>query len=271
MRTLSALALFTYLLPLLSLPAFAKTVPAAGSGAARSGTGSAGGGFEGRIAMKLSLEQGQGDMVFSVAPQGTRVDMKMNLAGFPQALNLAILLKSDQLGKAYMVNEAQKSYSEIDLAEASRLALKQDSLSQYTVKVLGKTPLLGYSTQEVLLTRKGESTRLWVAKDIDVYQTFKRLQSINPQMGGDPALFQALEKAGVTGFPLRTVVIRDGDKVELAATSVQKKKMNASLFEIPAGFTKSEGFPGMPGGEGGPTPEQIEKIKKALEESNRAK
>jgi hypothetical protein len=47
-------------------------------------------------------------------------------------------------------------------------------------------------------------------------------------------------------FPLRVSVIENGaPRTLMEATSIERKSLDASLFEIPAGFTETR-MPGMP-------------------------
>ncbi len=72
--------------------------------------------------------------------------------------------------------------------------------------------------------------------------------------GGEEALLKALKEAGADGMPLKSIATTaDGTKVTMEVVKVNKKSLPASTFEIPAGYTKSEGgLMGMMGGMSGP-------------------
>ncbi len=224
--------------------------------------------FEGNLDIKLSMEAGGGDLKLQVSKPGTRIDMTINAHPLPQPIRMTLLMRADQPSKAYMLNDQQKTFSEINLEEAAKMSSSEPG-KPYTVKVGAKEKILGYNATHVTLTRPNEKVEMWITKDLDVYKVFKQLQSVNPQMGGEAELFQALEKAGLQGFPLKSQIVREGETVTMETRKVEKKALPASLFEIPKDYKKAA-VPGFPGAQGQqPTPEQLEEMRRMIEDAMR--
>jgi len=136
------------------------------------------------------------------------------------------------------------------------------------VKVLGQEKILGFACSHVTLTRDKELIDAWITKDMpDVYAVLKRLQEANPEIG-EAALFKALEETGNAGLPMRCIVVKDGQRVTTEVRKVERKTLPASLFAIPKDYTRTEG-----GGAGGlqPTQEQVEEMKKVLQDAMEGK
>ena len=78
-------------------------------------------------------------------------------------------------------------------------------------------------------------------------------------------MMKALQDAGADGFFVK-MVTREKGKAEplttMELTKAEKKSLPASLFEVPAGYTKQEG---MMGAAGAMSPEAAEQMKKAME------
>ena len=167
----------------------------------------------------------------------------------------------------YHIDDANKTYTEIDLAKMREMAGQQPDTGKYTVEKLGQETILGYKTQHVLVKEqnpgngKGMTTEMWTAKDLLDYATFSKMQARPGKRGGEEALAKALKDAGADGLPLKSIsTTADGTKVTMEVVKVDKKSLPASTFEIPAGYTKSEGgMMGMMGGMSGPQADEARK------------
>ena len=110
------------------------------------------------------------------------------------------------------------------------------------------------------------TTEMWAAKDLLDYATFSKMQVRQGKGAGEEAMVKALKDAGADGLPLKYIMTTgDGSKVTMEVVKVDKKSLPASTFEIPAGYTKSEGgIMGMMGGMSGP---QADEAKKRMDEA----
>ena len=183
------------------------------------------------------------------------------------AMKMVMLVRSDTPDMMYRINDAARTYSEVDLAEAREMAGPSQGNEKYTVKKLGEAKILGRDTQHVLVTGTNTTTELWTAKDFVDYATFSRLQTRpGVRAGAAEALNKALKDAGADGMPLKSITTgADGAKMTMEVVKAEKQTLPASTFEIPAGYTKSAGgMMDMMGGMSGP---QADEAKKRMDEA----
>ncbi len=222
--------------------------------------------FQGIIDMDLSLATGKGRLNMKVGATGTRIDMNLEVKPLPQPIKLAIVLKNDDMKTLYMISDVMKSYSEFDIGD--KMQAPADGGPPYVIKVMGTEKRLGYNTSVVELTRTGEHIKLWVSKEIGIYSIFKKLQAANPQLGGQAEIFSTLEKSGHAGFPLKSIITRDGETVTMEVKKVEKKPISVAEVSVPVGYSKSE-LPAAAAGGAMPkiSPEQMEQMKKMLQDA----
>jgi len=238
--------------------------------------GPAFGQFEGVLEMKMTMGGadgeggGGGTMNVAVSKAGTRSEMNMQMGAM--AMKMVMLQKNDTPDTVYRINDANKTYTEIDLAKMQGMANQQKDAKKYTVEKLGQETILGYKTQHVLVKEestgsgKGTITEMWSAKDLLDYATFSKLQARRGKAAGEEAMLKALKDAGADGMPLKSLTTTgDGTKVTMEVVSVDKKALPASTFEIPAGYTKSEG--GLMDMMGGMTGPQSDDAKKKMDDA----
>jgi hypothetical protein len=231
--------------------------------------------FEGVLEMKMTVVGkggvggGGGTMFVAVAKAGTRSEMEMQVG--PTDVKVVMLQKNDTPDKIFRINDADKTYTEIDLAKMRETAGQQQDAPECTVEKLGQETILGYQTQHVLVKEKNPAKgtsmnmELWAAKDLLDYETFSKLQD-HPRRARDKALLGALRAAGADGMPLKAITTgSDGSKATIEVVKADKKSLPASTFEIPAGYTRSAG--GMLDNPGGAAGSQAEEAKKKMDEA----
>ena len=222
--------------------------------------------FEGVLEMKMTItdnggaHQGDGTMKCAISKAGSRSEMNMQM---PQmSMVMVMLVKSDTPNTVYRINDANQTYTEINVNKAQPIAAKSSDNDKYTVKKLGEEKILGYKTQHVLVIHKDTTNELWTSREFLDYDTFSRTQARpGGRMGGDNGMAKALKDTGVEGMPLKSVAFdEDGGKVTMEVTKAEKKSLPASTFEIPAGYTKSSGgMMDMMGGMSGPQADDARK------------
>jgi len=238
--------------------------------------------FEGVLEMKMTTATkdqeigGGGTMSVQVAQAGTRCEMNMQMGGM--GMKMVMLQKTDTPDTMYRLNDAKKTYTEIDLAKMRAMAAQQPHTNKYTVEKLGREKILGYNTQHVLVKEtspdgEGTTTEMWTAKDLLDYATFSKMQARQGKGSGEAALIKALKDAGADGLPLKSVATTaDGTKVTMEVVKIDKKSLPASTFEIPADYTKSAGgimdmMGGMSGPEAGAANKQMDDAQKRMSEA----
>jgi hypothetical protein len=230
--------------------------------------------FEGVLDMKMTAagedggSGGGGTMRAAVSKAGARCEINMEMGAI--AMKMVVLQKTAAPDTLYHIDDANRTYSEIDLAKLREMAGQGQAPRKYTVEKLGQETILGYKTQHVRVIEqkpgngKGDVLEVWTANDLLDYASFSKWQGRPGKGGGQEALVKALKDAGADGMPLKSIsTTPDGTKVTMEVTKVDKKSVPASTFEIPASYTKSEGgLMGMMGGMSGP---QADEAKKQLE------
>jgi hypothetical protein len=231
--------------------------------------GPAFGQFEGTLEMKMTMSgmggEGGGTMNVSVAKAGFRSEMDMQMG--PMAMKMVMLQKSDSPNTLYRINDANKSYTEIDLAKMKEMAGRKQANRKYTVEKLGQETILGYKTQHVLVKEQGSgdgagmTLEVWTAKNLLDYETFSKMQVRRGKGADEEAMIKALKGADADGLPLKSLATTpEGMKVTMEVVKVDKKSLPASTFEIPTGYTKSEGgLMDMMGGMSGPQGDEARK------------
>ncbi len=233
--------------------------------------------FEGILEMKMTVAGeggeagGGGTMNVAVAKAGARCEMNMQMGAM--GMKMVVLQKTDTPNVLYHIDDANKTYAEMDVSKMREMAGQQPDSGKYTVEKLGQENILGYKTQHVMVKEsnpggKGSTTEMWTAKDLLDYATFSKMQLAQGKKGGEEALAKALKDAGADGLPLKSIsTTADGTKVTMEVVKADKKSLPASTFVIPAGYTKSEGgMMGMMGGMSGP---QADEARKSMEEAKK--
>jgi hypothetical protein len=226
--------------------------------------------FEGVLEMKMSIadsagaSQGGGTMKVAVAKAGARSEANMQMA--QMTMKMVTLFKNDEPNTLYLLNDASKTYSVMDLARMQAMTGSSQPEETYVVKKLGEEKLLGYKTVHVLVTGSNQSTNeMWNAKDFLDYETFSKLQSRAGKSAKSENLNKALKEAGAEGMPLKFVQLAsDGTRTTMEVLKADRQSLPASTFEIPAGYTRSAG--GMMNALSGP---QADEMKAKMDEAKK--
>jgi hypothetical protein len=219
--------------------------------------------FEGVLTAKLTSAAGEFVQEISVSQNGLRTDLKPTQQ---MQLAMTIILKP-QLSALYMLNNATKKYTEQPLKSA-----KSKRKSEFPVKLtkLGTEKILGYTCEHFTIeagreTEQGRAIvqELWTTTEFgDVAKTFEQVQrSFGGTASADmDAVYQEMKAQGVMGFPMKTIQTSRGQIMSLVIIKIEKKKLPASLFEIPADYQKSEAGQAV-------TPEDLDKLREQLKKS----
>jgi len=122
--------------------------------------------------------------------------------------------------------------------------------------VVGKETVNGYNTTNVIIKINGKQREeLWTTKDIAGYADFSKVKS---KYTGKENMYKALAAKGADGMPVRIKIEERGHGMQMDLVKAEKRNNPAGLFSL-SGYTKGNGFSGMPGGEG--MQEMMEKLK----------
>lgn len=167
--------------------------------------------------------------------------IKMEVSGLspagPAAAGMAVtmLWQLSDPNNFYLLNPGNKTYLKHDITKAQQAA---SNVAPPKVEKVGSTSFLGHTVQRVKLTfANGKTQEVWV--DTSLHFPASALVFFGQARGSqNSGPWKAMEQAGVAGVPLKD--IGDDGKSGWEATSIEKKSLPASLFQIPAGFTEGK-------------------------------
>ncbi len=167
----------------------------------------------------------------------SRMEMNMNMPNMGAVKMTSLVLKSTP-GTVYMVDEKNKSYSE--LSGTGEEAWKDHPENEYEITLIGKEKVNGYNTTHVKINRKGEKTgmEMWTTTDIEGYAEYSKIKT---QYTGKDNLLKALEAKGAKGFPVRIKTAEENHPMQIDLVKAEKRSNPSALFSL-AGYTKSAGY-----------------------------
>jgi Domain of unknown function (DUF4412) len=213
--------------------------------------------FEGVAAYKITTTGGNGRSIdgtskIFVTKTAYRMEMETSFGGAaaaeqgtgssraPRHMKMTMIGKVADPDELIMVNDENKTYSIWDLKKM-RGDAAAPAPQTWTVKKLGSDKVAGVSCQKALLTSsKGSEIEVCMAKELavssDWFATMTRRQRDTNEW------MQALKSAGLVGFPVRYVMRRGGKEalITMELTSLDKKSLSASLFEVPSGYKQTD-------------------------------
>jgi hypothetical protein len=213
--------------------------------------------FEGEMDMAITASgetnAAGSTMRIAVAKAGTRLEVNARMPDM--TVKTVVLVREDTPDKVYQIDDSRQTYSVMDVADIRKMAAEHADPDPWSVTKLGEETILGYKTQHVRVTHGQTAMEMWNARDLMDYETYSRMQARQP---GAEGLYKALKDAGADGVPLRSRVTgQKGVTVNMEVVRIEKKQLAASVFEIPAGYTETQG--GMMGGMSGPKADELRK------------
>lgn len=223
--------------------------------------------FEGVIESKMAVQGakvgGGGNAKTYLSKLGTRMEMEMGAAGQGGMKMTTVILKS-RPGIAFLVNDARRTYSEIDTRKSGEGASKGEP-EKYTVKRLGSGRIAGYDCVHVSVTSdKGDEYEIWSTKELGSGAEYWEGQrnAARDRSG----LLKALREGGAEGWPMKSLVRTKGQDTTVSweVTKVERRAVPASLFDLSA-YRKSEGMGfAAPMGQVQMTPEQQRQLDETM-------
>ena len=198
--------------------------------------------FEGVLEMKILTDPTAkggwtgGTVRILVGKAGMRSEVVAQTARQP--FQLVSLVRASEPNVTYTLDEATRTYQKVDNGSGDPKPAGEPP----TLKRLGTEKMLGRTVQHVLLTStsRGREEELWIDTSLVPPERFV---SAFERDGGDD-WWSALKGAGLQGIPLKMIFrsTAPGSKqTGVEATSVVRKALPASTFEIPAGYQEAKG------------------------------
>lgn len=216
-----------------------------------------------------SRMEGKGRLWISAA--AWRIEMEMTAAEAEKesppaaAMNLVgqrmvVLGKTSEPGKVWMLNERMRTYAIVEDGGKAEPAPG----GAWKLTRLGADRVAGLACTNVKAERAGHdgTFEACLAKEISTSQWLKGMRE-----GDEEGWMLAAQRAGVTGHPVRMIErASDGtERTRFEVTRVERKKLGASLFEVPKGYRQTSVMESL-----AQTPEQqaqMEEARRQLEEA----
>lgn len=192
----------------------------------------------GYVEMKMTSTRGAtGNMKAYFSEVGQRSEFDMNV---PQmqggGMHYVSISTKDKPNIVVTLNDQNKTYTEKDMTNN-----KSADNETYTVKKVGEETMNNYKCIHSIVTdsHKNETTDMWTSKEVMYYEQYNKMSASNPRMGSS-SREKAMKDAGVDGFPVKMVTKNKEGDFTIELVKMEKRNNEKSLFEIPAGYTKSE-------------------------------
>jgi hypothetical protein len=207
--------------------------------------------WEGALEMKLTGKDVSGTSKTLVGKAGARMQIEMSNAQLKQAgqgsIRMTVLTRTAEPDVSYLINDAQKSYSRLDVKELQKAVPQSERDRKWVVKRLGADRVAGWACERALVNQEGTETdnEMCVSKEIvgsaDLFNAGRRDAS-------SQGLAKALKANGLDGMPIRMIVRRKGDPEAMMAwelVKAEKRPLPASTFEVPAGYQETSAMGAM--------------------------
>lgn len=201
--------------------------------------------FEGTVKYQSSSSKGKAGPVLSLALKGDKMRMESDAKGGQGAAIMDTKAK-----KMIVLMPEQKQYmvQKLDV-EASQAKGKPTG----SLKKTGRSETIaGYKADEWAYVSEGRTSTLWGTTELGAF-----MGAMGSGPKGQQADIQIPAELKDKGFfPLRMVSAKGGKEGKLEAIEVKPGKLDAALFEAPAGYTEMK-MPAMP-------PKAMEQMKEAM-------
>lgn len=173
----------------------------------------------------------------------SRSEMLMNIQGLPMgAINTVTLTRKDKPNTIITLNAGNKTYTEMSYEDAQPEERK--SSEPFDVTIVGKETVNGYNCTHVIAKFKNSGkvrNEWWTSNDVPGFPGFKGVRG-NKYLDDD-SFFSKMAEKGADGFPVRMKMSETGAGIfQMDLVKAEKKNLENSLFDIPAGYTKAAGI-----------------------------
>lgn len=144
----------------------------------------------------------------------------------------------------YVIIPSQKMYMEMDLKQMEKMQAEQykNNKAKIDIKKTGeKKKILGYNCEKIIITTDEGVIETWMTRDIKF--AFANMNQIIQGINSTELDKYSKE----LGYPMiLNFTDKDGKSVKLETTEITPQKLDNSIFQLPAGYTKFN-MPTMPG------------------------
>lgn len=194
---------------------------------------------QGTIDYKMTMS-GRGQSSVSTSKMqfsAGKVRMETNLAMQGMSHKQVMLMLPDKPNTMIMLNEASKTYTEVNTNSAS----KDANLGKVTVKVIGKEKMQNLNCTHIVVTMSNRPMDMWTTKDIAGYEGMMGYWK-SSMSGGNDQMYNELKKAGAEGFVVKTELKNPEGGMTMELVKYDTKSVPASVFSIPSDYKKGVSF-----------------------------
>ncbi|MGD0337940.1 MAG: DUF4412 domain-containing protein [Bacteroidota bacterium] len=192
----------------------------------------------------------EGNTPFSITQEvsikGKKIRSAMTAPG-EQMGSLIIIFRGDK-GRVITILDQAKVYMELSIKTIEEMMKNfPHDTNMVTVTRTGKKQkILGYNCEQIIL-QEGEATiDIWGTSELTFLR--KAMQTMSEvQKQKVPQWSKELDKLQV--FPMKTIINAQGTNAEMTVTSIQRKSLPESIFNVPAGYKKQDLPAGQTGGQ----------------------
>ncbi len=194
-------------------------------------------GFYLEFKITSSANTGSGTVKNYSQDGSTRSEATISAPQMPDGVKITTLMLKAQPNTIYMLNDKEKTYSEMQASAGEDY--KDHPVADYEVTVLGKETVNGYKTTHVSVKINGvQRQEMWTTRDIAGYADFSKIKTVYT---GKDNLYTALAAKGAEGMPVRIKTTQSGREVQLDLVSAEKRNIPATMFTL-NGYTKGSGL-----------------------------
>ncbi len=161
----------------------------------------------------------------------THIETRLGSDGIT-LMKMTTIVRADQPGKIYLINEAEKSYSLMDKGNSLNRAD-----TSYRIEILGREKVSGYNCLHIrVFTGDRPERELWTTKEIKAPAALLSTGVTN-QYFSNTFLLNALKAEGAEGFPVRIQLKEEGSATTIELQSLKEKTFSEQDFTVPADYT----------------------------------
>lgn len=165
---------------------------------------------------------------------GLRMEMDMKMPQIGNMTNVTIIPKGKNV--SYTYNSMSKNYVESPLDSKSAEAAEKNM----KFELVGKEKVGSYNCTHIrMLIGKQVASDMWVTKDIAGYQVMETLTKSNSNFGSNK-IYQQMKAAGADGLMVKMEMNVGNKKMVNQLVKAEKRANPASLYVLPAGYTKMD-------------------------------
>jgi hypothetical protein len=180
----------------------------------------------------------------SFEPTSASGPAKRDALGPAESYRIVVFGTIAEPRKSWILNERTRTYAVVVADSAEREGRAGDA-DEWMISRTGKDTVAGLACERVNAKRRGEEDT-WEACLARDFLSSAWMRALgNDEYEGWVA---AAQRAGVDGYPVRLISLdaAGNEKYRFELLKVERRRLAASLFEVPAGYRETSAFDALP-------------------------